>query len=78
MRILSARILRARHDRDFGQVEARVALLIKDAARLVPYEVTIWTAEPSHGPDLRGRLLASARALYAARQAAPEGLPHAA
>lgn len=78
MRILSARILHARHDRDFGQVEAQIAILIKDEARLVPYEVTIWTTEPSHGPDLRNRLLSSARALYAARMAAPEGLPRAA
>lgn len=75
MRILSARILRARYDRDFGQVEAQVALLIKDDARLVPYEVTIRTAEPTRGADLRGRLLASARALYSARQLA---LPRAA
>lgn len=75
MRILSARILHARHDRDFGQVEAQVAILIKDPARLVPYEVTIWTTEPADGGDLRGRLLASASALYAARHTTSQGHP---
>ena len=64
MRILSSRITRARYDRDFGQAEAQVAILIKDAARPVPYEIRIRTAEPAHGPDLRARLLASAEALY--------------
>ncbi len=68
MRILSARIEHARRDRDFGQIEAMVALLVKDEARLIPYEIRIRTAEPAQGPDLRGRLLKSARALFSARQ----------
>ncbi|MFT4150977.1 MAG: hypothetical protein QM656_12340 [Paracoccaceae bacterium] len=68
MRILSARILHAHLDRDFGQVEAMVALLVKAEGRPVPFEITIRTAEPT-GRDLRRRLLASARGLHEARLA---------
>lgn len=49
-----------------------VALLVKAEGRPVPYEITIRTAEPAHGPDLRGRLLASACGLQQARLAKGE------
>ncbi len=49
MRILSATIERAHYARDFGQVEATVALLVKDSARPVPYVRRIFTTEPARG-----------------------------
>ncbi len=67
MRILSAEIEHARYARDFGQVEAMIVLLVKEDHRPVPYEVRIRTAEPSHGENLRQRLIESARNLYIAR-----------
>ncbi|MGP3696525.1 hypothetical protein [Rhodobacter sp. NSM] len=68
MRILSATIERAHYARDFGQVEATVALLIKDSARPVPYVRRIFTTEPARGSlPLRQRLIDSATTLFRAR-----------
>lgn len=77
MRILSATVEKARYARDFGQVEATVALLIKDSARPVPYVRRIFTTEPARGAGpLRQRLIDSAMTLFLARHEAP--LPRAA
>ncbi len=68
MRILSATIEHAHYARDFGQVEATVALLVKDSSRPVPYIRRIFTVEPARDDEpLRQRLLESAAALYLAR-----------
>ncbi|MCE6961144.1 hypothetical protein LAZ40_19120 [Cereibacter sphaeroides] len=72
MRILSATIEKARYARDFGQVEATVALLVKDAARPVPYVRRIFTTEPARAArPLRRRLIESATTLFLARHEAP-------
>ncbi|PTR18783.1 hypothetical protein LV780_13955 [Cereibacter azotoformans] len=68
MRILSATVERAHYARDFGQVEATVALLVKDSARPVPYVRRIFTTEPARGgAPLRERLIDSAKTLFLAR-----------
>jgi len=64
MRIISAKVEHARYARDFGQVEAMVAFLVKDAHRPVPYTLRRRTAVPVRGASpLRQRIIASARAL---------------
>jgi hypothetical protein len=71
MRILSATVEHARYARDFGQVEAMIAFLIKDENRPVPYWVRIRTTELARASQpLRVRLIASAKALLRARRPA--------
>lgn len=68
MRILSARVLRARRLRDLGHVEAMVMLLVKPEGQAQPYEARILTSAPARAPGaapLRDRLLASAKLLHA-------------
>ncbi|AMY71352.1 hypothetical protein [Frigidibacter mobilis] len=68
MRILSARVLRARRLRDLGRVEAMVMLLVKPGDRAAPYEARVLTSAPARAPGaapLRERLLASAKLLHA-------------
>lgn len=68
MRILSARVIRARRLRDYGRVEAVVLLLVKAEGQPVPYEARILTSAPARAPGaapLRDRLLASAKLLHA-------------
>lgn len=68
MRILSARVLRARHLRELGRVEAMVMLLVKPEGQGQPYEARILTSAPARAPGaapLRDRLLASAKLLHA-------------
>lgn len=68
MRILSARVLRARRLRDFGRVEAVVMLLVKAEGQPVPYETRVLTSAPDRAPgaaSLRDRLVASAKLLHA-------------
>ncbi|MFN4171870.1 MAG: hypothetical protein ACK4GW_08960 [Pseudorhodobacter sp.] len=70
MRILSATVEHARYARDFGQVEAMVAFLVKDGLRPVPYTLRQRTAVAAQGTTpLRNRVIASARALLLARSA---------
>ncbi len=72
MRILSADIEHARYARDFGQVEAIVAFLVKDEARPVPYILRRLTAVAARdAAPLRERIVASARALLEAPRALP-------
>lgn len=72
MRILSATVEHARYARDFGQVEAMIAFLVKDDHRPVPHWVRIRTTEIARAPQpLRQRLIASAKALLLARKSAP-------
>ncbi len=68
MRILSARVLRARHLKDLGRVEAMVMLLVKPEGQAAPYEARVLTSAPARAPGaapLRDRLLASAKLLHA-------------
>jgi hypothetical protein len=68
MRILSAKVEHAQYARDFGQVEALVAFLVKEDGHPVPHMVRIRTAELARDAlPLRQRLIASARALLEAR-----------
>ncbi len=70
MKIIDAQIAHARYDRDFCLVEAEVSLLIKDDTRPVPYTRTIRTSAPVlRKGSLRARILADAKALYAAMHA---------
>ncbi|SMX46155.1 hypothetical protein [Actibacterium lipolyticum] len=46
MRILNARVKKARYARDFGMVEAIVTLLVKDTLRPVPYEMDVMAFAP--------------------------------
>jgi len=72
MRILSASVEHARYARDFGQVEAMVAFLVKDSLRPVPYVIRQRTAVPARGTTpLRERVVTSAHALLLARTAPP-------
>lgn len=76
MRILSARVARARRLPDFGRIEAVVSLLVKSDGIPVPYEVRVLTSVPARtegGAGLRERLVASAKILHAMR---PEQAMH--
>ncbi|WP_237684716.1 hypothetical protein [Szabonella alba] len=78
MRILSAHVEHARYARDFGQVEAIVAFLVKDEARPVPYILRRLTTVTARGTaPLRERLVASARALLEAPRKLHQPLPPA-
>ena len=68
MRILSARITRARRDRAFGEVEALVTLIVlpNETAGIERVDVTV--SSPARAPGaaaLRERLLAQAKLGYA-------------
>jgi hypothetical protein len=64
MRILSARVEHARYARDFGQVEAVVAFLVKEAGRPVPFTRRLRTSVDARGDQpLRQRLIASAQVM---------------
>jgi hypothetical protein len=80
MRILSARITRARRDRSFGEVEAMVTLIVLPSEEAGIERVDVAVSSPARAPGaapLRDRLLAQAKLGYAtgrigrrARQAA--------
>ncbi len=64
MRVLSARVLRARRNRALAQVEAVIALLIEDSVGAAPYLVRVAIAAPIAGTGaaaLRQRLYAGAK-----------------
>lgn len=68
MRILSARIVRARLDRDTKRVEAVVALTAMRDGTGLPDMVRIAVSAPAHAPGsapLRERLTAAAKLTYA-------------
>lgn len=70
MRILSARITRARRDRMSGRVEAIVALTVLRAGK--PVHAVIRTSAParaSGAATLRARLLGAAKLRFAAHPA---------
>lgn len=81
MRILSARIVRARRLRAFGEVEALVALLILREGETRPYLAEITASVPARAPGgapLRERLLASAKLAHAAGRSGSRSARHAA
>lgn len=70
MRILSARVSHARHDRATGKVDAIVTLLIREPSRRDDYQVAVRTSALAHAPGaatLRDRLAASAKLIFATR-----------
>lgn len=78
MRILEAHLEHARYERDFGQIEALVAFLVKENGRPVPHTIRIRTSDFAHGTTpLRQRLIASAKGLLMARysQTIPKTAP---
>ena len=69
MRILSARVIRARRNRDTARAEAVVALLIREVDGLPDTFVRIGVSAPLLAPGaapLRDRLIAAAKLTYAA------------
>lgn len=69
MRILSARVLRARRDRTTSRVEAVVALTALALDALSPETIQVAISAPAAAPDappLRQRLIAAAKLAYAA------------
>jgi hypothetical protein len=69
MRILSARVLRARRDRTTSRVEAVVALTALALDALSPETVHVAISAPAAAPDappLRQRLIAAAKLTHAA------------
>ena len=69
MRILSARVLRARRDRATSRVEAVVALTAVSLDTLSPKTVHIAVSAPAtaeEAPPLRQRLIAAAKLTHAA------------
>jgi hypothetical protein len=69
MRILSARILRARRDRATARVEAVVALTALSLDALTPETIHIAISAPATAPDappLRQRLIAAAKLTHTA------------
>ncbi|WP_343080711.1 hypothetical protein [Ostreiculturibacter nitratireducens] len=69
MRILSARITRARHLRTDGAVEAMVTLLVLRDDGGEPYLTDLTAVVPDRAPEgasLRERILASAKLAHAA------------
>lgn len=72
MRVLSAQVEHARYARDFGQVEAVIAFLVKEAGRPVPFTRRLRTSVDARGKHpLRQRLIASAQAMLDAVDGAP-------
>ena len=64
MQILSARVEHARYARDFGQVEAIIAFLVKKAGRPVPFTRRLRTSVVARGTGpLRQRLIGSAQVM---------------
>lgn len=61
MRVLEALVGETRYDPDFGQVEARVSLVVKDGTGRVPRRVQVLTSQPVLGEiPLNDRLVADA------------------
>lgn len=76
--ILDFQVDRVHRDRDFGRVEARIGLLLKEPHRPIRL-IHVLTNVPTRGAaSLRDRLLADAAALVRARGSAPDAGPHAA
>jgi hypothetical protein len=69
MRVLSARILRPRRNRDTGRVEAVVAMTVLPPGHALPLQVRLGVSAPARaagGATLRHRLLAAAKLAWAA------------
>ena len=61
MRILEARVSDTSYCADFGRVEARVTLLVKDRVGQPPHELRLQTSQPLNGSlPLEERLIADA------------------
>lgn len=61
MQILEARVSDTSYCADFGRVEARVTLLVKDRVGQPPHEVRLHTSQPFTGAlPLEDRLIADA------------------
>ncbi|MFZ5710483.1 MAG: hypothetical protein ACOY4T_12510 [Pseudomonadota bacterium] len=81
MRILSARVTRARRNSGTSRAEAVVALLVADPDGSVPVAVRLAVSAPLRAPGaapLRDRLIAAAKLTYAATPRALRTLRYAA
>lgn len=64
MLVLDAAILRARRNRDFGRVEADIALIVKPGPNRPVQRLTVFTSQPASGArPLRRRLIEDAARL---------------
>ncbi|MGB3178188.1 MAG: hypothetical protein WBC68_14990 [Albidovulum sp.] len=81
MRILSARVSHANHDRAANRVDAIVTLLVRDSGHGGDHEVRVQVSAPAHAPGaapLRDRLAAAAKLIFVTRPDQQSGHSYAA